>query len=250
MRGDLVFLVSALGFAFATMAVYAIRNDSSEVDPLESTARGTFVLGSFVRSWFLWFIGPGVRLAVWAGLSPTFFNLLGAALGAASGAAFAFGRPVLGGWLILMGGAADVFDGRVARSQGLASPRGAFLDSSLDRFAEVGVFVGLVVYFHSQPMLAMTVALALGGSLLVSYTRARGESQGVVCKVGVMQRAERLLLLGFAGLLDSAITGWLGKAPGSALALVIGIIAVGTMATAIYRTVWIAARLPSTSISK
>jgi phosphatidylglycerophosphate synthase len=245
MRGDLIFLLAALGFAFATMAIFAFRYGSSEVDPLESTARGDFVLGAFVKFWFLWFIGPGVRLAVRLGLSPTFFNILGAALGAASGAAFAFERPVLGGWLILMGGAADVFDGRVARSQGLASPKGAFLDSSLDRFAEVGVFAGLAVYFHSQPVMALMVALALGGSLLVSYTRARGESQGVVCTAGVMQRAERLLLLGFAGLLDPTISGALGRAPGTALGVVIGVIAVGTVATAIYRTVWIAARLPS-----
>lgn len=243
MRGDLIFLVATLIFAFATMGAFALRHDRSTVDPLESAARGTFVLGSFVRSWFLWFIGPGVRLAVMLGLSPTFFNVTGAVLGAASGAAFAAGIPVLGGWLILLGGVADIFDGRIARSQGLASPRGAFLDSTLDRFAEVGVFAGLAVYFHGQPLMAMAVALALGGSLLVSYTRARGESQGVVCKVGVMQRAERLLLLGFAGLLDSAISGGLGQPPGTVLALVVWIIAVGTIGTAIYRTVWIAARL-------
>jgi CDP-diacylglycerol--glycerol-3-phosphate 3-phosphatidyltransferase len=244
MRGDLVFLVATLAFAFVTMAIYALRYDRTAVDPLESSARGTFVLGSFVRSWFLWFIGPAVKVALFLRLSPTFFNLLGAALGAASGAAFAFQRPVLGGWLILLGGAADVFDGRVARSRGLASPKGAFLDSSLDRFAEVGVFAGLAVYFHTQPLMAMLVALALGGSLLVSYTRARGESQGVVCKVGVMQRAERLLLLGFSGLLDSAISASVGQPPGTVLALVVGLIALGTVATAIYRTVWIAVRLP------
>jgi CDP-diacylglycerol--glycerol-3-phosphate 3-phosphatidyltransferase len=129
----------------------------------------------------------------------------------------------------------------------LASPKGAFLDSSLDRFAEVGVFVGLVAYYHTQPIMAMLVALALGGSLLVSYTRARGESQGVLCTGGVMQRAERLLLLGFGGLLDPAITAGLGTAPGTALGVVIGVIAVGTVGTAIYRTVWIANRLPDSA---
>jgi phosphatidylglycerophosphate synthase len=245
MRSDLIFFLGALGFAFATMGLYSFRYDSSTEDPLESKARGKFVLGPFVKDWFLWFIGPGVRVAVWMRLSPTFFNILGAALGAASGTAFAFERPILGGWLILLGGVADVFDGRVARSQGLASPRGAFLDSSLDRFAEVGVFVGLVVYFSQQPLVAMLVALALGGSLLVSYTRARGESQGVLCTGGVMQRAERLLLLSFAGILDPAITDWVNQPQGTALAVAIGVIAIGTVATAIYRTVWIAARLPS-----
>ncbi|MGD2121080.1 MAG: CDP-alcohol phosphatidyltransferase family protein [Gemmatimonadota bacterium] len=245
MRPDLVGLLLALGFCFGSMVVYSIRHDHRSKDPLESSQRGTFVLGSFVRSWFFWFIGPLVGLAVKARLSPTFFNILGAAFGAAAGVAFALGRPILGGWGIFLGGAADVFDGRIARTLGLASPRGAFLDSSLDRFAEVGVFAGLAVYFHGQPLPVLMVALSLGGSLLVSYTRARGESQGVVCKVGVMQRAERLLLLGFAGLLDPSFGQWLNQAPGTLLAWVLGLIAAGTLATAIFRTVWIANRLPS-----
>lgn len=245
MRSDIIFLLAALGFCFGSMALYGLKNDHSAKDPLESSQRGTFVLGSFIRSWFLWFVGPAVRLALWARLSPLFFNLAGVAFGAVAGLAFALGKPVVAGWCVFLGGIADVFDGRIARSLGLASPKGAFLDSTLDRFAEVGVFVGLAVYFHTRPLVAMTVALALGGSLLVSYTRARGESQGVTCTVGVMQRAERLLLLGFAGLLDLSVSGWMGQPPGTLLALVVTVIAVGTLATAVYRTVWIASRLPS-----
>jgi len=244
MRPDLVLLLSLLALCFGSMALFGLRYDQSSVDPLESKQRGTFVLGGFVRSWFLWFIGPAVGLALKAGLSPLFFNLAGATLGAAAGVAFGLGMPVLGGWFVFLGGIADVFDGRVARSQGIASPKGAFLDSSLDRFAEVGMFAGLAVYFYQRPLVSMMVALALGGSLLVSYTRARGESQGVTCKKGVMQRAERLLLVGFGGLLDPSFSDWTGQAPGTLLALLVTVIAVGTIATAIYRTVWIAARLP------
>lgn len=243
MRGDLLLLAAAVGLCLATMPVYAIIRDRSAADPLESSQRGSFVLGSFIRSWFYWFIGPVVRGALRAGVSPTALNVTGAVFGAASGLSFAFGNPVLGGWFILLGGTADILDGRVARGLGVASPRGAFLDSTLDRFAEVGVFAGLAVYFHVHPLMATAVALALGGSLMVSYTRARGESQGVVCKVGVMQRAERLLLLGFAALLDPGVTDWLGQPPGALLAFVVGLIALGTLGTAIYRTVWIATRL-------
>lgn len=244
MRPELTVLIAVLGFAFLTMAVFRVRYDPASRDPLESANRGTFVLGEFVRAWFYWFIAPAVHLALRARLSPTFFNLAGAVFGALAGVAFAFGRPVLGGWGILLGGAADVFDGRIARSRGTASPRGAFLDSTLDRFAEVGVFAGLAVFYRSQPVISLLVALALGGSLLVSYTRARGESQGVVCKVGAMQRAERLLLLGFAALFDPSFAQWTDGPPGSLLAAVLGLIALGTLGTAIYRTVWIARRLP------
>ncbi len=245
MSPDFLFLLALLGFCFASGAVYVLKRLHTAPDPLESTQRGTFVLGGFVRGWFYWFISPAIRLALMARLSPTFFNLLGAAFGAAAGVAFAAGRPVLGGWGVLMGGAADIFDGRVARARGIGSPKGAFLDSTLDRFAEVGVFAGLAVYFNDRPLLSLAVVLALGGSLLVSYTRARGESQGVTCKVGVMQRAERLLLLGFGGLLDPSFAAWSGRPTGTLLALIISLIAVGTLATAIYRTVWIAQRLPS-----
>ncbi|MBT8396094.1 MAG: CDP-alcohol phosphatidyltransferase family protein [Gemmatimonadetes bacterium] len=245
MRPDLIGLLVALGLCLGSMGIFRLRHDPASQDPLESKQRGTFVLGSFVRSWFYWFIHPLVRLALRARLSPTFFNLLGAGFGAAAGLAFGLGRPVLGGWGIFLGGAADVFDGRIARTRGIASPKGAFLDSSLDRFAEVGVFAGLAVYFQDRPFEVLMVALALGGSLLVSYTRARGESQGIVCKVGIMQRAERLLLLGFAGLLDPSVGQWLGKPPGTLLGWVITVIAVGTLATAVFRTVWIAKRLPN-----
>ena len=97
----------------------------------------------------------------------------------------------------------------------------------------------------------MLVVAALGGSLLVSYTRARGESLGVLCKLGVMQRAERLILLGFGGILDGAVSAawpdalWSDAAGGALLVPVLALIAVGTVGTAAFRTVWIARRLPA-----
>jgi CDP-diacylglycerol--glycerol-3-phosphate 3-phosphatidyltransferase len=242
MRTDLATLAGALGFALASMVVFRFTG-ARRSDPLESASRGTFVLGGFVRSWFYWFIAPVVKVSLVLGLGPLFYNLAGVAFGVAAGVAFAFVQPVLGGWGVLLGGIADVLDGRIARARGIASPRGAFIDSTLDRFAEVGAFVGLAVHFRGQPLLIVLVALALGGSLLVSYTRARGESQGVLCNKGVMQRAERLLLLGFGGILDPAVSSALGWRPGTLLAAAIALIALGTVATAVYRTVWIATRL-------
>ena len=137
-----------------------------------------------------------------------------------------------------------MLDGRVARAGGLADRAGAFLDSTLDRFAEVGAFVGLAVLFRSSALSLALAVTAMGGSLLVSYARARGESQGVVCKLGIMQRAERLLLLGFGGLLDSTVSAaWGSGGVGTVLVPVLGIVAVGTVGTAIFRTVWIARAL-------
>jgi CDP-diacylglycerol--glycerol-3-phosphate 3-phosphatidyltransferase len=243
MRSDFLVLLGILAIAVVSMPLYALGAARRGADPHEITDRGGFVLGGFVRSWFYWFVGPIERISLALGLSPTAFNLLGVFFGVSAGWFFAAGNLVLGGWGVLLGGAADVLDGRIARARGMANERGAFLDSTLDRFAEVGAFVGLAVLFRgSAPYLAL-VATALGGSLLVSYARARGESVGVVCKVGIMQRAERLLVVGFGGILDPSVTGWLGWSPGMLLIGGIGVVAVGTIGTAVYRTVWIARRL-------
>jgi CDP-diacylglycerol--glycerol-3-phosphate 3-phosphatidyltransferase len=241
-RTDLLILLGILAVAFASMPVYAARA-AGRRDPLDVDQRGSFVLGNFARSWFYWFVGPVERASLAMGLSPTAFNLLGVAFGAASGVAFARGELGLGGWAVLLGGIADVIDGRIARAQGVAGPRGAFLDSTLDRFAEVGAFVGLAVYFQASTPALVAVASGLGGSLLVSYARARGESVGVVCKVGVMQRAERLLLIGLGGILDPMVAAGTGWNQGTLLLALLVLVAVGTIGTAIYRTIWIAQRL-------
>ncbi len=244
MTTSLQVLLAVLAAAVLSMPVYALSGTRRRPDPLESDVRGSFILGSFVRSWFYWAVGPVVRMSVVVGLGPTFYNLLGVAFGIGAGIAFATGHVTLGGWGVLLGGVADVLDGRVARAREIADRAGAFLDSTLDRFAEVGAFVGLAVLFRSSaPSVALAVT-AMGGSLLVSYARARGESQGVVCKLGIMQRAERLLLLGFGGLLDPTVAGvWGGGEVGTLLVPILAIVAVGTIGTAIYRTAWIARAL-------
>ncbi len=241
MTTGLQVLLAVLATAVLSMPLYAFTGATRRPDPLASGAQGTFVLGTFVRSWFFWAVSPVVRLSVAVGLGPTFHNLLGVAFGIGAGVAFALGHVTLGGWGVLLGGVADVLDGRVARSMAVADRTGAFLDSTLDRFSEVGTFVGLAVLFRSSALPLALAVTAMGGSLLVSYARARGESQGVVCNLGVMQRAERLLLLGFGGLLDPTVSGlWGAGRVGVLLVPILGLVAVGTVGTAIFRTVWIA----------
>ena len=244
MTTDLQVLLGVLATAVLSMPVYVLTGASKRPDALTSGAQGTFVLGSFVRSWFYWTVSPVVRASLAVGLGPTFYNLLGVAFGIGAGVAFASGNVTLGGWGVLLGGMADVLDGRIARAGGLADARGVFLDSTLDRFAEIGAFVGLAVLFRSSSFTLAMVVIAMGGSLLVSYARARGESQGVVCKFGVMQRAERLLLLGLGGLLDPTVSRlWGADSVGTLLVPALGRVAVGTVGTAIFRTVWIARAL-------
>jgi CDP-diacylglycerol--glycerol-3-phosphate 3-phosphatidyltransferase len=134
-------------------------------------------------------------------------------------------------------------DGRMARARALVSPYGAFIDSTLDRFVEVFLFLGFVVDLRGFAYGPLAAAAAVTGSLLVSYTRARGESVGVLCKEGLMQRAERLVLTFFACLFDRAVTTTAGWRPGTLVLWTLALIAVGTFATAAHRTLWIAGKL-------
>lgn len=234
----LALLIVALGSALVYAASPARRAQVSE----GSRRKGSFALGIRVREWFYWFLGPIRRVALATRLAPDFFNFLGLALSLASMVLLAKGRLPGGGWLLLASGVSDIMDGEVARARGLVSRYGAFLDSTLDRFAELAIFVGLAV-FYGGGLPVLLVVIALGGSLLVSYTRARGESQGVLCQAGVMQRAERMLALGFGAVLDPTLSEASGREPGALLYVILAVLALTTVGTAVFRTVWISREL-------
>ena len=236
-----MFLGGVLVFALITMAAYRTSAAGRVVE--DRTGRGgSFVLGFWVRNWFYWLIRPVTRASVALGIPPLFYNLLVVASGIGAAIAYATGHFPIAGWLVYGSGVADVFDGEVARATKCADARGAFLDSTLDRFSEFFAFVGLAYYFASGWQ-AVAIVVALGGSLLVSYTRARGESVGVLCKVGVMQRAERMLVLGMASILDPWLSDVFSREPGTIVAYAVALIALGTMWTSVHRTVWIARAL-------
>jgi len=240
-RPEIAFLAGVLVFAFASMAFY--RSSVAGATASDRTGRGgSFVLGFWTRNWFYWLIRPVTRVSVALGLTPFFYNLVAVACGLGAGFAYATGHFPIAGWLVFMSGLADVMDGEVARATQSADARGAFLDSTLDRFSEFFSFVGLA-YFFGSGWPAVSIVVALGGSLLVSYTRARGESVGVLCKVGIMQRAERMLLLGLASILDPWVTFVFSWSSGTLVAFSIALIAAGTLWTSIHRTIWIARAL-------
>ena len=237
------FALAAAAALLLTMPLYALVSRGRPRDPEVAARPTTVLLGHWVRDWLMWVIAPLERALVRARVSPLVFNLAGVGLGAAAGVAYAQGAPAAGGWLVLLGGAADVFDGRIARARGMISPAGAFLDSTLDRFAEAFAFAGMAMFYAGSPLRILAVALALGGSLLVSYTRARGEGLGVSFRGGLMQRAERLVLLALASLLDPVAVTALHWAAGSLLVLAVAFIALASTATAAFRTVAIARAL-------
>lgn len=162
----------------------------------EMEARGSTVLiGMGPRAYFAWVMRPIWKVFERFQIPPNAVTTLSVLLAAAAGISIAVGRFSLGGWLFLFAGACDFVDGRLARTTGRASPAGAALDSTLDRYAESAVLVGLA-WFYRDSWVLLAVLATLVGSHLVPYVRARGEGLGVDVKVGLMQRPERLVLLG------------------------------------------------------
>lgn len=180
---------------------------------------------------------PPARLIGRLGVSPTVFTLLGLALAICAGVAFAGGRLRTGAVLVLAAGFADMVDGAVARATEQGSPFGAFMDSVIDRYSEAAYLTGLVYFYAAarDKTMAVLTVLVLTGSLFVSYARARAESLIGDCKVGIMERPERVILLAL---------GYLVGGYGAFVALCI--LAAFSHFTAIHRIFYTRARLIST----
>ena len=140
------------------------------------------------------------RLLARAGVGPNALTLTGLLLNLFVAVVLASGYPMVGGVLVLLANAFDMLDGTLARITGQTTRFGAFLDSTLDRYAEALIYLGVMVWLFSRgesgPLLA--AYLAVVGSLMVSYTRARAEGLGLHGEVGWLQRPERIVLLALA----------------------------------------------------
>jgi CDP-diacylglycerol---glycerol-3-phosphate 3-phosphatidyltransferase len=247
MPGPLTVFLGVVTLAFVSMAVFALKGGHKDRDAEGKGAQFLGGAGDFVLHWFLWVVAPATGISVRLGLTPDFYNFAGLALGLLSGFFIARGALELGGWAIALGGVCDILDGRIARLTGVTSPYGDFIDSVLDRFVEAFVFLGFAVFLAPLPYGPFWATAALAGSLLVSYTRARGESLKVDCSGGLMQRAERLALTCLACLVDPALSARFGQPKGTCALWVLGVIAVSSSVTAVHRTVWISRRLRARS---
>ena len=156
-----------------------------------------------LRKWLGYVVQPVARVIAAIGITANMLTIVGLLFGIAAGVFIALGRLKLAGALILIGGSFDLMDGAVARVSKITNPFGALLDSVVDRYSEGIIFVGLAIYFtrfYSNDIEKMVTGLALTclgliSAFLVSYVRARAEGLKVECKVGLMQRPERVVLL-------------------------------------------------------
>jgi CDP-diacylglycerol---glycerol-3-phosphate 3-phosphatidyltransferase len=153
-------------------------------------------------------LAPVVRLAVALHLTPNTITVVGFLVVTAAAVLVGTGNLLIGAVILTAGSLLDAVDGALARATGSGSTFGSFLDSTLDRAAEAVLYGGIAAYFlatSSAPTVPVLLALiALAGSFMVSYTRARAEGIGLSASVGVAPRMERLVLavagIGLAGL--------------------------------------------------
>jgi len=149
------------------------------------------------RRFFARFLDPATIALMRLGVTPNALTVLGMLLNLIAGLIAASGNLVLAGGVWVLSGLFDGLDGALARRIGITSTFGAFLDSTLDRYSDAFVLFGILIYAGDRGQLLETrlVFVTLVGSLLVSYTRARAESLGIDCKVGLLTRFERFLII-------------------------------------------------------
>jgi CDP-diacylglycerol--glycerol-3-phosphate 3-phosphatidyltransferase len=159
------------------------------------------------------------------GFTPNGLTYTGFFLTIVSAGFLAAGLFFWGGLILLVAAFFDMLDGALARTTEQSSAFGAFLDSTLDRYSESVTFLGLVFYYASQGTARTEIVLIfviIVGSMMVSYTRARAEALQLDCKVGILQRPERVLLL-----IASLLIGWVMP--------VLWVLAIMTNVTAVQR---------------
>ena len=160
-------------------------------------------------------------------IPPNYLTFFGLVVNSLAGVAFGYGEFFWAGVLIFMAGIFDMTDGRVARITNTVSVFGGFFDSVIDRYSDLALYFGLLVYYArvNRFFYIVLTALAMTGSVMVSYTRARAESIIPTCKVGFMERPERVVLIVIGALFNR-------------MAAVLWVIAVLANITVIHRIIY------------
>jgi CDP-diacylglycerol--glycerol-3-phosphate 3-phosphatidyltransferase len=229
--------LAAAGVILVSVAIALRSVVRMSVDGVEA-GTGSAWIGPRVRAWYRAALEPAEAWLEASGRSPDTLTYGQIAFSMLAGWAYARACVFLGGCLVLTAGTLDILDGGVARRRGVASRRGALIDSVADRWAEAATFLGLGILYRDGWMLAV-VAVAAFGSQMVSYVRARAEALGTPMNTGRAQRPERYVLLGFGSVL-AGIAGHLacgGGRPGHGiLSACLVLLAGGSIWTAVERT--------------
>ncbi len=198
-------------FFLLTLAAFGIidRRLPRQNDLVDRKVHSKF-LSRFLKAYWYWLTNPLVKLMILLRMTPNFLTFVGFLISCVAAFFFYMGMVGAGGWIMIFGATFDMFDGQIARITGKESKSGAFFDSVMDRFSEAVVFLGLAFLYRNSWVLIF-VLLALVGSLMVSYTRARGEGVGVDVNAGFMQRPERIVYLGVGSIFSPIFAHFISK---------------------------------------
>ncbi len=150
-----------------------------------------------MRVWFRWYYGPIAAFLNRLGIRPNTVTLIGLAGTVGCAVLIALGHMTWAGILLLIMGPVDAMDGALARLRNEASGWGAFVDSVTDRYAELFLFLGFLIYYmlHANATGVLLAYLAAAGSVLVSYVKARADASKLDANIGLLTRVERYLVL-------------------------------------------------------
>lgn len=192
------------------------------------------MLDTYLKTWILAMLRPVAHWLIRMGFRPDWLTLFGLIMNLVATVAFARGYLRWGAAIMLLAGLCDILDGQVAREGRKETKFGALLDSTMDRYSEIFIYFGIGAYLiRCEEWIASGVLFfALAGSLMVSYVRARAEGLGEECKVGFMQRPERIVALGIGGLYGH-----------DGIILILAVLAVTTNYTVIERLTYIRNKL-------
>ncbi len=145
-----------------------------------------------------------VRALALSKINPNVLTFLGLVINMVAAAFLAFGSFRIAGCVIIFAGLFDMVDGRVARETNQVTRFGGFFDSVLDRYSDIALLVGLLVYYGTinRPSYVVLTAIVMAASVMISYTRSRAENIIPTCKVGFLERPERIVLLILGALTD------------------------------------------------
>jgi CDP-diacylglycerol---glycerol-3-phosphate 3-phosphatidyltransferase len=150
-----------------------------------------------MRIWFRWYLDPIARFLNRLGIKPNTVTLIGLTGTIGSAILIALGHMTWAGVLLLIMGPVDAMDGALARLRNEASDWGAFVDAVTDRYSELFLFLGFLIYYmlHPYPAGVILAYLAAAGSVLVSYVKARADALKLDANVGLLTRVERLIVI-------------------------------------------------------
>ena len=246
--GDFTFTVCFVlffGLPFLSYVLLA-AGGAVELPAHKTVGSGRRLLQPLFVGYYYWLLDPVFRFTERTSLRPNQITLASLVTSALTAAAIATGHFALASTLVIAAATLDIIDGHLARAKRMSTTSGAFLDSTIDRICDGLIFGGCVVYYAGTPMMYICL-VAMIMSFTVSYARARGETLGIVGAEGLMQRAERITILGialaFSPIIGHRLEGFVEHPFYGLTAAALCLLALLNTTTAVARISWTMTRL-------